>query len=172
MTTILAIDPGPKVCGWVAMKDGRLVDPEREGWAMATWAGVLPTDEMLDRVRMWHGEARLGGIPFLDHIVIETIEPWGGFTGPPALETMRTVGRLEGSAHPTPVTLLKRSDVLRALGVRVPAGQAKAAVRAALIERWGGGDPRRKDHPLYTVTSHAWSALAVAVTFTDTGGEP
>jgi hypothetical protein len=156
VTAILAVDAGPTQSGWLTFEDGRHLS-----------GSISPNAALASLVRELVRDDYIGAV------VIETIEPWGGFTGPPALETMRWVGRFEEAADPLPVTLLKRSEILRRLGVgRIPAGQAKAAVRALLIERWGGGNPARRDHPLHGLTSHLWSALAIAVAFTDGQAAP
>lgn len=161
MTTIIAIDPGPERSAWLAMAGDRIA-PDEQGDPLM---GILPNDEVVVLLRRWHSSARAGDIPFLDAIVIETIEPWGGFTGPPALATMRWVGRFEEAVYPVPVTLRKRSETLARLGIgRLPKGQAQAAVRALLIERWGGEAAIRKGGPLKGVKADLWSALALAVT--------
>lgn len=145
MSAVLAIDPGTTRSAWVLL-DGDTVDAHAKD----------PNEDVVRSIRLLRGQVAA--------VVIETIEPWGGFTGPPALETMRWVGRFEEAAWPTPVTIVKRSVVLHALGVgKLPRGQAQAAVRALLIERWGGGNPAKRGHPLHGITDDRWSALAVAV---------
>lgn len=148
--TILAIDPGSKESAVLMLQDDEVSDPV-----------------------IWSNEAVLGVVQDLyqdygpdTEVVIETIEPWGGFVGPPALETMYWVGRFEEAARPLPVTLLHRSKVLPALGVpKLPKGKAQSVVRTMLIERWGGGNPVRRDHPLHGIREDLWSALALAVAY-------
>lgn len=145
MSAILAIDPGPTRCAFLVLGDGQ---PELRG--------IDATDAVVRLVRdVSPGLA----------VVIETIEPWHGVARPDALETMRSVGRLQEAAHRAPsVSLLRRSDVLRALGITgLPRGRAQAACRLALIDRWGGGNPARRDHPLHGIHDDLWSALALAV---------
>jgi len=145
---VLAIDPGPTRCAFVFLEDARL-----------DLRGIEDTDAVVRMAR----EAAAEEV----HVAIETIEPWAGVVGPAALDTMRVVGRLEEAAHAAPsVTLLKRSAVLKALGVTgLPKGKAQAAVRLLLLDMWGGGNPARRDHPLHGVRDDVWSALAVAVAF-------
>lgn len=141
--TILAVDPGSYQSAFVELRDGSVGGK-----------GIIPNHAILALCRR---SAR---------VVMETIEPWGGFTGPRALETMEWVGRFREAVegHDGTVTIMTRSEVLRALGIgRLPKGQAQAAVRALLIERWGGGNPAQRSHPLHGVTTDMWSALAVAV---------
>ena len=152
--TVLGIDPGSTRSGWVLLRGDLLLA-----------AGDQPNEELLDLLL---GDWRLDR----DHVgpsvpvVIETVESWGGLTRPDALATMRWVGRFEQAAMPREVTLLTRRAVLRVLNLgKTPAGQAQAVVRAYLIDRWGGGNPARKDHPLHGVTGDAWSALALAVAY-------
>lgn len=143
---ILAIDPGPTRCAFAVLEDGEL-----------DLRGIDDTDAVVRLVRdITPGEL---------HVAIETIEPWAGVVGPAALDTMRVVGRLEEAAHGAlSVTLLRRSQVLKALGLTgLPKGKAQAAVRLLLLDRWGGGNPVRRDHPLHGVRDDVWSALAVGV---------
>ena len=146
MTTILAVDPGPTRSAFVVFEDGALDS-----------FGLTDTDRVVALVReISPGEC---------DVVIETIEPWGGSAGPAAIETMRIVGRLEEAAHRAPsVTLLRRSAVIKALGITgLPKGKAQAAVRLELIDRWGGGNPAKRSHPLHGIRDDLWSALALAV---------
>lgn len=146
MTAILAIDPGPRESAWLVIEDGEVDLRAIEG-----------NDGTIETVRSFASEMR---------VIIETIEPWHGVVRPDALETMRMVGRLQEAAHvsPHPVALLRRSDVIRTLGITgLPRGKAQAAVRAGLLDRWGGGNPVRRDHPLHGIREDLWSALALAV---------
>lgn len=144
---ILAIDPGPRDSAWLLLDGDRVIDRV-----------IGPNQAALEEVR-FQRRSRID-------VVIETIEPWGGVVGPPALETMFWVGRLVEAWQPGEVTLLRRSRVLPAIGVpRLPSGKAQAAARAILIERWGGGNPVKRDHPLHGVREDLWSALALAVAY-------
>lgn len=143
---ILAIDPGPTRSAWLMLEGSEVGE-----------CGIEPNATVLSLVR--YDEADLD-------VVIETIEPWGGVVGPPALETMFWVGRFLEAALPTEAVLLRRSKVLPALGVpKLPSGKAQAAVRAILLERWGGGNPVKRGHPLHGVRADVWSALALAVAY-------
>jgi len=58
-------------------------------------------------------------------------------------------------------------------------GQSRAKdgnVRAAIIDRFGGKDAaigkKKTPGPLYGVSSHAWPALAVALTYIESGAKP
>ncbi len=150
---ILAIDPGSTRSGWVTLVDGDRVGD----------AGDESNDAVLNRIQSTELGSRAA-------VVIETQESWGGYTHPEALATMRWVGRFEQAALGAgfEVTLLTRRLVMRELNLgRIVAGKADAAVRAFLIDRWGGGNPARKDHPLHGVTGDAWQALALACVYPD-----
>lgn len=148
MSAVLSIDPGSTRSGWVLVDEDQVIN-----------AGDHPNEIVLSTV---------SHVPQAVHVLIETVESWGGYTRPDGLATMRWVGRFEQAAAPRPATLLTRRDVLRALNLgKLPAGQAGPAVRAFLIDRWGGGNPARKDHPLHAVKGDAWSALALACAYAD-----
>lgn len=141
---ILAVDPGPRQSAWLVLDGERVHD-----------LGLWSNDATIETLR---------GYPDTE-LVIETIEPWSGVVRPDALETMFWVGRFVESRQGD-ATLLRRSKVLRALGLTgLPKGKAQAAVRAHLLDRWGGGNPVRRGHPLHGVREDLWSALALAVAY-------
>jgi hypothetical protein len=171
VTTILAIDPGDVWDGWVVLRDGDTVLD----------AGVTnDRDQMLRLARLlgqrcwWTpcGKA-FQGLPevAVDAVVIENIEPRLGQTqGWEVFDTARYIGRMQEAFRPLPVELLTRSGVLGSLGIVTrrkrktdPKVNADAAVRYAMVHRWGGEETTKKGGPLHGVVSHAWQALAVAV---------
>jgi hypothetical protein len=155
---VLAIDPGSQQSAWIVLQDGR---PDTFGI------------EANDTLAAWlRGILRL----FCDVVVIEQIEPrYGLQAGWEVLDTARWVGRFEEAASPVPVARLKRSEILRHLGV-VTQGKARvsadAGVRAALVDRYGGKDAaigrKANPGPLHGISRDVWAALAVAVTFSET----
>lgn len=171
MITLLAIDPGDVWDGWVVLQDGDTVLD----------AGVTnDRDQMLRLARLvgqrcwWTpcGKAFAGRPEVaIDGVVIENIEPRLGQTqGWEVFDTARYIGRMQEAFLPLPVELLTRSGVLGALGIQTrrrkktdPKVNADAAVRYAMVHRWGGEATTRTGGPLHGVTSHAWQALAVAV---------
>jgi hypothetical protein len=88
--------------------------------------------------------------------------------GREVFDTVRWAGRFEEAAHPTPVALLGRKDVVTHL-----TGTARgndADVRAALIDRFGGSSAigkKASPGPLHGIAKDVWSALAIAVTYSD-----
>lgn len=146
---ILAIDPGNEVSGVVRL-DG----------AAVLFADVMPNADVLELIR-------LSRPPVL---AIEMIASYGMPVGAEVFDTCRWIGRMEQVRLPHPAQLVFRRDVKLHL-----CGSARAKdanIRQALIDRWGGkaravGTSKQRG-PLYGVKSHAWAALAVAVTVRDT----
>lgn len=150
---ILAIDPGTTQSGWVEYdaESHRILD-----------SGVLPNDEML---------ANLERPSRADRLSIEMIASYGMAVGREVFETCVWIGRFQQAWHtPDDVQLVYRRDVkLHLCGT----SKAKDAnIRQAVIDlfpRVGGGKTpqigtKAQPGPLYGVTSHAWPALAVAIT--------
>jgi hypothetical protein len=151
---ILAIDPGTTESGW-CIYDGTEV----------MHSGVMPNVEMLAYVERPY--FRVSGY----RLAIEMIASYGMAVGREVFETCVWIGRFQQAWHkPEAVELVYRRDVKLHL-----CGTSKAKdpnVRQALLDlfpRTGGGKTPQigtKAHPgpLYGVTSHAWAALAVAIT--------
>jgi hypothetical protein len=147
---ILAIDPGTTQSGWVRFCNQHVID-----------SGVWANDDMLEIVAM-HG---------YDDIAIEMIASYGMAVGREVFETCVWIGRfVQAAKNPSAVKLVYRRDVKLHL-----CGTSKAKdpnVRQAVLDlfpRLGGGKTpqigtKGQPGPLYGVTSHAWPALAVAIT--------
>jgi hypothetical protein len=151
---LVAIDPGPVTSGLVVYDTvGRRV---LSAHAELAWVDVR-------RALVDHK---------LDHDVIGVVCERTQ-AGPPSTDVVRTtevVGRvLEACDNLSlPLELLYRREVLAGLGVSAR-GPKDALVRSALIDLHGTSralaiGTRRAPGPLYGVTSHAWAALALAVT--------
>ena len=165
---ILGVDPGLRVSGYVLLA-GDSVEA----------SGVLPNEEILASVLPCACDP--GAL-----LAIEEMGGQGRFVGLDELRTVRWSGRFEERwialcayrGCPAGVRFVLRSTVkARILG---RANGKDAQIRQALIDLWGGeeaalgpkGQKKRKGvepirGPLYGVSSHAWSALAVAVTVRD-----
>jgi hypothetical protein len=149
---ILAIDPGTEQSGWVRYEGMRVLD-----------CGVMPNRDVLDMIHD-------GGF---DEMAIEMIASYGMAVGREVFETCVWIGRMvEAFRDPDAVRLVYRKDVKLHL-----CGSPKAKdpnIRQALLDlfpRTGGGKTpqigtKSQPGPLYGVSSHAWAALAVAVTAT------
>jgi hypothetical protein len=147
---ILAIDPGTEQSGY-CIYDG---DRVRE-------SGVLPNADMLVRVQQWPAQ----------RLAVEMIASYGMAVGREIFETCVWIGRFQQAWHkPEAVELVYRKDIKLHL-----CGTTKAKdpnVRQALLDKFprtgGGATPqvgiKSKPGPLFGVSSHAWAALAVAVT--------
>lgn len=148
---ILAIDPGTTESGFVFVLDGRVIE-----------SGVEPNEAILRRIQHHGGK-----------LAIEMIASYGMAVGREVFETCVWIGRfVQAYRDPAAVKLVYRRDVkLHLCG----SPQAKDPnIRQALLDlfpRTGGGKTpqigtKSQPGPLYGVSSHAWAALAVAVTVT------
>ena len=151
MNALLAIDPGTTHSGLVIMVDGRV-----------TSAQVSENSEVLAEL----------GIHRATPVAIEMIASYGMAVGKEVFETCVWIGRFVQVAGPDRVRLVYRKDVKMHLCGTPRAKDAN--IRQALIDRYGGkaeaiGSVKRPG-PLYGVKSHAWAALAVAVTASETKG--
>lgn len=144
---VTAIDPGTTHSGVVWYGDGQVFD-----------CGIYENDEVLT---MFNGGP----------VVIEMIASYGMAVGREVFETCLWIGRyIERAGGMDKVRLVYRRDVKQHI-----CGSAKAKdanIRQALIDRWGGKaeaiGTKKCPGPLYAVKSHAWAALAVAVTAAET----
>jgi hypothetical protein len=146
---MLAIDPGTDQSGWCVCLDGRILD-----------SGVAPNDMLIDKVAEFHGR-----------VAIEMIASYGMAVGREVFETCVWIGRfMQASRNPDTVRLVYRKDVKLHLCGSPKAKDAN--IRQALLDmfpRSGGGKTpqigtKAQPGPLYGVSSHAWAALAVAIT--------
>ena len=156
---VIGIDPGPLKCGLVRYDtdDKRVVESFK--------------DADVDFVLRYIGKSQA------QHIGIERVQSYG-IAGGDLLRTSEVVGRLWQQAFRQDhyaieggLSLHYRRDVLRFLDV-TGKGSRDSLVRARLIEMHGGTraeaqGSKRNQGPLYGVSSHAWSALAVALTAAD-----
>lgn len=148
----LAIDPGTERSGWCLFKGGKVLE-----------SGVMENDEILHKLVSRFLDA--------DVLAIEMIASYGMAVGREVFETCVWIGRFQQAWNePEHVRLIYRRDVkLHLCGT----SKAKDAnIRQAILDlfpRIGGGKTpqigtKSKPGPLYGVSSHAWAALAVAIT--------
>lgn len=150
---LLAIDPGPVESGYVVFDDGCVL-----------LCGVESNHQMMSMLlNTW-----------MSHVcAIEKIEARGMPVGQETIDTAVWVGRFAqawDSRAASKAQMIYRRDVKRYLCGSLNAKDAN--IRQALIDRFpasgGGKTPqigiKSKPGPLFHVKSHAWSALAVAVT--------
>jgi len=153
---ILAIDPGTTESGWATLTD--------EGVPLCR--GVMPNDDLL--ASLFNYASHKGYT-----LAIEMVAHYGMPVGREVFETCVWIGRFQQKWRaPDEVRLIYRRDVkLHLCG----SSRAKDAnIRQALIDRLGPIGTKKDPGPLYGVKSHAWAALAVAVTAFDTAldGQP
>jgi hypothetical protein len=149
---VLALDPGPTETAYIGYDGCR-----------PTMAGILPNDN----VRHLLKNSTLMGLH--DSLAIEGIASYGMPVGKEVFDTCIWIGRFieaYGGEH----TLVYRPDVK--LHLCKSARAKDANVRQALIDKFGGKAAaignKKTPGPLYGIKSHAWSALAVAVTYCET----
>lgn len=148
---LMAIDPGQTHSGVVVVDNGH-----------PKLAAVIENGELLESLDEWHK-------PW--PIAIEMIASYGMPVGAEVFETCLWIGRfIERAGGMARVRLVYRKDVKLHL---CNSPRAKdASIRQALIDKWGGKAAAigraKEPGPLHGVKSHAWAALAVAVTALET----
>lgn len=150
MSYLIGIDPGTEQSGLVIMVDGRVAS-----------CGVYDNDTVLEELRIHAGTP----------VAIEMIASYGMAVGREVFETCVWIGRFLQEAGPDYVRLVYRRDVKVHLCQSAKAKDAN--IRQALIDKFGGSKEaaigkKASPGPLYGVASHAWAALAVAVTALET----
>jgi hypothetical protein len=147
---ILAIDPGPKVSGVVTYCNGKV-----------TSAAVMSNNDAL------FGVMNIAA----DYFAYEMIASYGARVGAETFQTCVWIGRFvqawaarinKDEASIIPVY---RMDVKKHL-LHSHQGSDKD-VNAALVAMFGEVGTKKNPGPLFGVKSHAWAALAVAVTAED-----
>ena len=148
MPLICAVDPGPEKSGWVWWKNGRVV------------ACGVDNNDLVMRCHIWQASNNVGAV-----LAMEMIANYGATVGRSTFETVLWLGRFaqywkdHGGGRCIKVY---RQEAKRCVCRTHKASDAD--VRAALITRLGDVGTAKNKGPLYGVKSHAWAALAVAVT--------
>jgi hypothetical protein len=150
---LLALDPGPERTAWLELTNGR-----------PTAFAIEPNDLVLDRVR--DTAARV--------LAVEMIASYGKPVGAEVFDTCVWIGRFIQRWDDRPARGLLRPVFRRDVKLHLcDSSRAKDPhVRQALIDRYGPGKDaaigrKATPGPLFGVSSHVWSALAVAVTVAD-----
>jgi hypothetical protein len=146
MSVILALDPGPDETGFVRFDGASVLE-----------SGILPNDDMLYRVQCAVGRLEAQAL------AIEMIASYGMPVGREVFDTCVWIGRFKQSWQlPEHVRLVFRKDVKMHL-----CGSPRAKdsnIRQALLDKLGPQGTKKSPGPTHGVRSHAWAALAVAVT--------
>ena len=142
---IFAVDPGTTESGWCLFNaTGKVED-----------SGVATNHDVLRWLKAGGSGANL--------LAVEMIAGMGMTVGQTTFETVRWIGRFQQAWHdPEAVRLIFRRDVKTVICGNQQAKDGN--IRQALIDRLGAPGVKKHPGPTYGVSSHAWSALAVAVT--------
>ena len=147
---ILAFDPGLEQTAWLRL-DVATSKPVHFGLALNT--------ELVDRIADINKDGVL--------LAIERIECFGMPVGREVFETAMWIGRFI-QAWNGQRTLVSRTKVK--LHLCRSARAKDAHIRQALLDRYGRQGTKKQPGPLYGITSHIWSALAIATYTRDTFG--
>jgi hypothetical protein len=155
MAAILAIDPGPVESGYVVLRNGKISEH-----------GIVPNSAIRILLSQFRLSFASESVPTeysnsLPLVAIEMIACYGMPVGSEVFETCLWIGEFRAIMRPQPITLCYRKDIKLHL-----CGTTKARdpnIRQALIDRLGKPGTKKNPGPTYGVSSHAWSALAVAV---------
>lgn len=141
---LYAIDPGERQSGWVLFDGKTVLD-----------SGVHDNGDMLTWIRAGQGA---------DVLAIEMAEAWAGAkVWRQVFTTVRWAGRMQQCwRDPDAVCFVTRAEVKRHLLGKMAGNDGQ--IRQALMEAIGEPGTKRAPGPTHGVTSHAWAALAVAVT--------
>jgi hypothetical protein len=151
--SILAIDPGPEESAWMTYSDG------------PNSFGICKNRELCDLLADDYST-------WVDHLAIEGIACYGMPVGKETFDTCIWIGRfMEAFGRDDICSLIYRPDVKLHLCKSARANDAN--IRQALIDKFGPGKAKaiglkNSRGPLYGVSKHSWSALAVAVTYCET----
>ena len=139
---LLAIDPGPEKSGYVVWNSHRVCA-----------FGHLPNDVLRGYIDdQW------------DTVAIEMIASYGMAVGAAVFNTCVEVGRFleRARANDIDCKLVFRKDVKMFVCRSMKAKDGN--IRQSLIDHLGPVGTKANPGPLYGVKSHAWAALAIAVT--------
>lgn len=144
---VLAIDPGTTESAWVIWDGQQIL---AKGHDLNTC--------LLSRIENCDWDGAYGGAC----MAVEWIESMGMAVGKETFETVFWVGRFWQASSMTNHRVTRRQVKLHLCG------QTRAKdknVRQALLDKLGLPGTKKNPGPTYGVSSHLWSALAVAVTF-------
>ena len=141
---ILGIDPGPTHSACVVLEDGAIRFADSE----------IDNEEVIAMLR--------GGLfkPAPDLIAVEMIACYGLIVGAETFETCVMIGRIQ-ERSPRPIfRKVYRKDIKMHLCGTMRSKDKD--IRKALLKLHGEAGTKKNPGPTYGVSSHAWSALAVA----------
>lgn len=142
------------------------IDPGPESSAVVVWDGTRPHlyEEMInfDLLEWVRHDA-----PNVE-MAVEMIACYGMPVGAETFETCLLIGRLQEIwiTQGNPFQLVYRKDVKMHICGTMKAKDGN--IRQALIDKLGVVGTKKNPGPLYGISNHLWSALAVAVTAQET----
>ena len=147
---VIGVDPGPEESAVVVLDGEQIVSKEN-----------VPTRDVPAYLC---SQEQGNGYELTPSIYVEDFVPYGTRLGHESMRTIKAIGAIE-YACPS-VKLISRPDVKVRLCGTTKATDAD--IRDCLIERYGPGKAKAvgkksEPGPLYGITSHLWSALAVAI---------
>ncbi len=171
MTRIVCIDPGPEQSALLGY------DTEKRE---VLYAEIIENAAVMKELFHPSRESKTGitGGNFIwphqwfSHLIIESLACFGMPVGSEIFETAYAIGDFR-TIWGGDVTLMPRTTVKAHL---CNSSRAKDAnVRQVLIDRFGPGKElaigkKSAPGPLFGIVSHSWSALALAVTYSETEG--
>jgi hypothetical protein len=152
---VLAIDPGNVQSAFVVYDGEKLFD-----------FGKWENERLLNHIRSTKDL-------LAEHMAIEHIANMGMSVGQSVFDTCLWSGRFIEAWWDQPFTLIKRREVKSHICGNQRAKDSN--IRTALIDRFSDGKgkdvaigKKKAPGPLFGVAADVWSALAIAVTWTDT----
>ncbi len=151
---ILAIDPGSEKSAYVVYNKGLIIN-----------CGIRENEDMAETIS--------GGWGLVDHFAIEMVASYGMPVGKTVFETCVWIGRFIQAWGDDYTKIYRKTDVCMHLCHSTRAKDSN--IRQAIIDRYspsgGGKTPqigiKSKPGPLYGVSKDIWSALAVAITYSE-----
>jgi hypothetical protein len=184
---VLAVDPGTTRSGWTLYSHAskRVISSGDKDNADVVWLisqyTRYPTQAKL--VVEWfasHGQASMGAASMIDQYIrngkrddnllrkAASMARTGATATGDITQAAMWLGMFIAAAGETPATVerLTRKEVLKAF--HVASKGADSAIRAAIVDHFGGKDAigtKAKPGPLHGVAGDAWAALAVALVY-------
>jgi len=152
---ILAIDPGTEKSGVIMFDRENKVEPI---WHQS----VMDNGDLIEYILTYGDRIR--------HLAIEQIRSYGMAIGATTLDTVEWSGRfiqcfIYATHYDDNILRIPRLEIKVHLCGTARAKDAN--IRQALIDRLGPPGTKKNPGPTYGISSHMWSALAVAVTAHD-----
>lgn len=142
---IIAIDPGPDKSAVLQWDGERVINPR-----------ILPNEDL----RMW---VKKEAPPW--QMAVEMVACYGMPVGAEVFNTVLFIGALQ-EIWKMKFRLVYRREVKIHLCGSMKAKDAN--IRQSLVDRYGKPGTKKNPGKLYGISSHLWSALAVAVTAVET----